>query len=100
MLNTTQCLQEALYGVSFSFRKEYMSVDVDEFASLFETDLDKVKKVFPGAEEVKLVPKPVTWKGKTITVQDYELFVMTIKSWMKEKKWSKEQALDEFFSMS
>lgn len=77
-----------------------MAVDVDEFASLFETDLDKVKKVFPGAEEVKLQPKDVVWKGKKIRVQDYDLFALTIKQWMKEKGWSKEQALDEFFSMS
>lgn len=76
-----------------------MAVDMDAFDNLFETPLDKVKKVFPGAEEIELKPRTITWKGKTDTVYDYELFVMTIKDWMKREKWSKERALDEWFSM-
>lgn len=79
-----------------------MAVDFDEFDNLFgteETPLQKVQKVFPGAEEIELKPRQITWKGKTDTVYDYELFVMIIKQWRKENNWTKEQALDEWFSM-
>ena len=75
-----------------------MAVDLDAFDDLFETPIDKVKKVFPGAVELK--PRKITWKGQTEVVYDYELFEMTIKSWIKENKCTKEKALDEWFSMA
>lgn len=56
-----------------------------------------VKKI-----EVKdfwLNPKEVTWKGQKTEVADYEFFVMLIQDWMNRYQWTKEQALDEFFSM-
>lgn len=79
-----------------------MAIDIEEFKELFgieNTTLEKVQKIFPGAEEIKLEQRTLTWKGKSTTVYDYELFVMTIKDWIKRNKWTKEQALDEWFSM-
>ena len=80
-----------------------MAVDLDEFDKLFgteETPLQKVQKVFPGAEEIELKPRKITWKGQTEVVYDYELFVMTIKQWCKDNNWTKEKALDEWFDMA
>lgn len=76
-----------------------MAVDVDDFLGLFEPDpLVKVKEVFEIEEEWK--PTVLTWKGRTVTVWDFELFKMMIKQWMKESGWTKQQALDEFFEMT
>lgn len=74
-------------------------VDIDEFKQLFEPDpVEKVREVF-GVPEPELKPKELTWKGKTVTVYDYEFFVMLIKDWRKRYGYTKEQALDEFFDM-
>lgn len=76
-----------------------MAVDIEEFKKLFEDDpLATVKEVF-GVPEHDLKPTKITWKGKTCTVYDYELFVMIIKDWIKRDKITKEQALDNFFDM-
>lgn len=47
-----------------------------------------------------LNPRDVKWKGQTIHVADYELFLMLVKDWMVRYGWTKEQALDEMFAMS
>lgn len=45
--------------------------------------------------------KKVTWKGKTITVLDYEWFLALIKQWTEDKFYprTKEEALDLYFEM-
>lgn len=75
-------------------------VNLEEFKELFEP-VDPaaiVKKVFatPGWD-----PKPtkITWKGKTVTVYDFEFFKMLIQDWITCDKLTKEQALDQFFEM-
>lgn len=74
-----------------------MAVDLDEFDRLFSVDpVATVKKVFNVPEARS---KPVIWKGKTIAVYDYELFVEIIRGWMRRHGWTKEQSLDEFFDM-
>lgn len=76
-----------------------MAVDVDDFMSLYEADpVEKVREVF-GVPEPGLKPKELTWKGQTVTVYDFELFKGIIKDWMERYGQSKEEALDEFFSM-
>ncbi|UOF77996.1 hypothetical protein [Caudoviricetes sp.] len=42
--------------------------------------------------------RDVQWKGQIANVE-YELFCMLISDWMKRYKWTKEQALDEFFEI-
>lgn len=77
-------------------------VDIDgvrELLGVEKTALEKVQEVFPGAEEIELKPRKITWKGKTTIVYDYELFVMMIKDWIKRDNITKEQALDLFFEM-
>lgn len=75
-------------------------VNIDEFRELFEPvdPMAAVKKVFatPGWD-----PKPqkVTWKGKTVTVYDFEFFKMLIQDWIRRDKITKEEALDQFFDM-
>lgn len=76
-----------------------MAIDIEEFKTLFEPDpLATVKEVF-GVPEPELKPRVLTWKGKTTTVYDYELFVGIIKDWIKRDGITKEEALDNFFEM-
>lgn len=78
-----------------------MAVDLDEFRRLllFEPDpAAKVKEVF-GVPELQLKPRVLKWKGKTVTVYDFELFKGIITDWMKRDGITKEEALDEFFDM-
>lgn len=50
-------------------------------------------------------PKNITWKGKTIRVEDYHFFTMVIAQWMSgthsplAEPMTKEAALDLFFEM-
>jgi hypothetical protein len=73
-------------------------IDIEEFRKIFDPDnIDIVKKIFPEAETLQI--KTIVWKDKKVTTYDYESFVKTIKTWIKENNWTKEQALDEWFSM-
>jgi len=73
-------------------------IDIEEFRKIFDPDkIDIVKKIFPEAETLQI--KTIIWKDKKVTTYDYESFVKTIKTWIKENNWTKEQALDEWFSM-
>jgi hypothetical protein len=75
-------------------------VDVDEFRKLFEPDdpIGKVREVF-GVPEPELKPIVLKWKGKSVTVYDFELFKGIIQDWIKRDNITKEEALDEFFDM-
>jgi len=76
-----------------------MAIDIDEFARLFESDpVDKVKEVF-GVPGPDFKPKVLQWKGKQVTVYDFELFKGIITDWMARDGTTKEEALEEFFSM-
>jgi len=76
-----------------------MALDLDEFTKLFELNpVDKVREVF-GVPDPEIRPRVLKWKGKQMTVYDFELFQMIIKQWMNDKKWTKDQAIDEFFGM-
>ena len=44
-----------------------------------------------------LNPRTVTWQGRSVVVRDYGLFTGIIKQWMGEMKWTKQQALDNYF---
>lgn len=74
-------------------------VDVDEFKKLFDPDpLAGVKEVF-GVPESHLKPQVLKWKGKSVTVYDFDLFKGIIQDWIKRDNCTKEEALDLFFEM-
>lgn len=45
------------------------------------------------------VRREVQWKGQSMVVYDYELFVGIIQDWMKRDNMTKDQALDLAFEM-
>lgn len=77
-----------------------MAIDIDDFMSLYEAEdpVKNVREVF-GVPEPGLKPRTLKWKGQTVVVYDYELFKGIIQDWMRRYGQTKEEALDEFFSM-
>lgn len=64
--------------------------------ALNEWSKNKIKRI--EVLDYLLNPRDVSWKGKTITTCDYELFTLMVKQWISEGM-TKEEALDLMFEM-
>lgn len=78
---------------TISFIPEVIEPPINQWSS------GKIIKIEVDDGMYRPIKKVIHWKGQTDTVLDYELFVGIIQDWMKREKWTKEQALDEWFSM-